>query len=74
MRAKLFFGLISISFVFFIYSCKNQDETIIGKWQNVLIIGQSPQGVDTIDVSQFPITYNTFREDSSLYITNRERS
>lgn len=66
----LFVGLISS---FIIVSCNKKEDKIIGKWQHVLIVGQSLEGSDSLDMTQYPPNINVFREDSTLQISNGQQ-
>ena len=67
-NAILFLAVFAISLTLF--SCKNDNEKIVGKWQHILIVGYSFQGSDTLDMTKYPPTFNTFREDNTLLVTN----
>jgi len=56
-------------------SCKtkNDNDKIIGKWQHILIVAEYPQGNDTLDMTKYPPTFNTFREDSTLLVSNGQK-
>jgi hypothetical protein len=73
MKSKFKFALVILLISLSIFSCQKKDNTIVGKWQHLLIIGQSNLGTDTLDMTQYPPTYNTFREDSTLLVTNGEQ-
>ena len=66
----LFVGLIT---AFIIVSCNKKEDKIIGKWQHVLIVGQSLEGSDSLDMTQYPPNINVFREDSTLQISNGQQ-
>ena len=66
----LFVGLISS---FIIVSCNKKEDKIIGKWQHVLIVGQSLEGSDSLDMTQYPPNIKVFREDSTLQISNGQQ-
>lgn len=70
-KAILYLAVFIISLTFF--SCKNDNEKIVGKWQHILIVGSSVQGIDTLDMTQYPPTFNTFRKDSALLVTNGQQ-
>lgn len=67
-NAILFLAVFAISLTLF--SCKNDNEKIVGKWQHILIVGYSFRGSDTLDMTKYPPTFNTFREDNTLLVTN----
>lgn len=68
---KIKFYFIGISFIsLLIFGCKPKEADIVGKWQHILIVSNSPEGIDSLDMTQFPPNYNVFREDSTLFITN----
>lgn len=63
----LFVGLISS---FIIVSCNKKEDKIIGKWQNVLIVEKSTEGINSTDMTKHPPTYNVFEKDNTLQITS----
>lgn len=73
MKKIIFFLSVVLIFSFTIVSCSSMEDKIIGKWQHVLIVGQSSQGNDTLDMTQYPPTYNVFREDGTLQIYNSQQ-
>lgn len=63
----LFVGLITS---FIIVSCNKKEDKIIGKWQNVLMVVKSTEGMYTTDMTKYPPTYNVFKKDNTLQITS----
>lgn len=63
----LFVGLITS---FIIVSCNKKEDKIIGKWQNVLMVVKSTEGMYTSDMTKYPPTYNVFKKDNTLQITS----
>lgn len=73
MKSKTLIIILVLSICIIFISCKNGDEKIIGKWQHILIVGNSIQESDTLDMTQYPPTFNSFRDDSTLLITNGQQ-
>lgn len=63
----LFVGLITS---FIIVSCNKKEDKIIGKWQNVLMVVKSTEGMYTTDMTKYPPTYNVLKKDNTLQITS----
>ena len=73
MKAKAVIMILGLAITTLFISCKNGDGKIVGKWQHILIIGNSNLGSDTLDMTKYPPTFNTFRQDSTLLITNGQQ-
>ncbi|MDD2190952.1 MAG: hypothetical protein PHO12_00200 [Bacteroidales bacterium] len=73
MKSKALIIILVLGITTIFISCKTGDEKIIGKWQHILIVGNSTQGSDTLDMTQYPPTFNTFRQDKTLLITNGQQ-
>ncbi|MFA7081006.1 MAG: hypothetical protein WC135_00180 [Bacteroidales bacterium] len=73
MKAKAVIMILGLAVTTLFISCKNGDGKIVGKWQHILTIGNSNIGSDTLDMTQYPPLFNTFRQDSTLFITNGQK-
>ena len=73
MKRRILLIALGIGVCFSFFSCKSDNSKIIGKWHHILIVGSSPQGNDTLDMTLYPPNFNTFRQDSTLQITNGQQ-
>lgn len=72
-KASLLIVFFALTLTMISCKTKNDNEKIIGKWQHILIVAEYPQGNDTLDMTKYPPTFNTFREDSTLLVSNGQK-
>ncbi|MDD2575975.1 MAG: hypothetical protein PHG98_01235 [Bacteroidales bacterium] len=70
MKRFKFLLLVGLISSFIIVSCNKKEDKIIGKWQNVLIVEKSTEGINSKDMTKHPPTYNVFKKDNTLQITS----
>ncbi|MFA6199899.1 MAG: hypothetical protein WC679_05815 [Bacteroidales bacterium] len=73
MKRKALLLIVIFALTLTINACKNNNDKIVGKWQHILIVGEHPQGNDTLDMTKYPPTFNIFRDDSTLLVTNGQK-
>jgi len=73
MKQKTFLLIIIFALTLTINACKNNNDKIVGKWQHILIVAEHHEGNDTLDMTKYPPTFNIFRDDSTLLVTNGQK-
>ncbi len=73
MKRKALLLIVIFALTLTINACKNNNDKIVGKWQHILIVAEHPQGNDTLDMTKYPPTFNIFRDDSTLLVTNGQK-